>query len=80
MAISCSCFMSILISLWVFLGILRFSSSLIGCSWIAPLTPDVIVMRGLTFHPDALIAWMSGLYFALFFPFVQYLEICHGSM
>ena len=29
-------------------------------------TPVVIVMRGLTFHPAALIAWTSGLYFAVF--------------
>ena len=26
----------------------------------------MIVMRGLTFHPAALIAWISGLYFAVF--------------
>ena len=43
MAIWCSCFINILISL---LGILRFSSSLIGRSRMAPLTPVVIVMRG----------------------------------
>ena len=42
MAIWCICFISVLISL---LGILRVSSSLIGCSWLAPLTPAVNVMR-----------------------------------
>ena len=63
MAIWCICFISVLIYL---LGILRFSSSLIGCSWIAPLTPAVIMTNGLTCHPAILSVWMSGLYFLVF--------------
>ena len=63
MAIWCKRFISVLISL---LGILSFSSSLIGCSWIAPLTMVVIVMRGLTCHPVVMSVWMSGLYFVVF--------------
>ena len=63
MAILCKCFMSVLISP---LRILSFYSSLIGHSWIAPPTPAVIVMRGLTCHPTVLSVWMSGLYFSVF--------------
>ena len=63
MAIWCICFISVLISL---LGVLRFSSSLIGYSWIVPLTPAVIVTSGLTCHPTILSVWMSGLYFSVF--------------
>ena len=76
MTIWCHCFISVLISL---LGILRFSSSLNGCSWIAPLTPVAIVMRGLTCHPTVLSGWMSGC-ISQFFPCVPYLGICHDSM
>ena len=63
MANWCICFISVLISL---LDILRFSSSLIGCSWIDPLTPAVIVTSGLTCYPTILSVWMSGLYFLVF--------------
>jgi hypothetical protein len=63
MAFWCRCLISVLISL---LGNLSFSKSLIKCLWIAPLTPVVIVMRGLTCHPTVLSVWMSGLYFAVF--------------
>ena len=62
MAIWCNCFISVLISV---LGILSFSSSLIGCSWIAPLTLVVIVMRGLTCHPTRLDEWVVFLGFFL---------------
>ena len=53
--------MSILTS---FLGISSCSNSLIGCSWMAFLTPAMIVMRGFTCHHLALSACMSGLYLA----------------
>lgn len=42
MKIWCNCFTSVLTS---FLGMLSLSNSIIGCSWIAPLMPVVIVMR-----------------------------------
>ena len=66
MAIWCKCFISLLIS---FLGILIFfsSNSLIGCSWITPLTPVVMVMRGLTCQHNVLSVCMSGLYLVVFF-------------
>jgi hypothetical protein len=31
-------------------------------SWIVPITPAVMVIRGLTFQPTSLSVWMSGLY------------------
>lgn len=43
MTIWYNCFMSVLT---LFLDILSLFNSLIGCSWIAPLTPVVVVMRG----------------------------------
>ena len=76
MAVWCRCFISVLISLS---GIWSFSRSLIGCSWIAPLTPVVIVMRGLTCHPVILSVWMSGC-ISRFFHCVWYLGICRDSM
>ena len=51
MAFWCIFFMRVL--MW-FLGMFRLVSCSIECSWIAPLTPAVIVMRGLVFHPLAL--------------------------
>ena len=66
MAIWCRCFISVLIS---FLGILSFSKSLIGCLWIALLTPIVMVMRGLTCQLVVLSVCMSGLYLAVFLPY-----------
>ena len=48
------------------LGILSFSRSLIGCLWIAPLTPTVMVTRGLTCQLHALSVCMSGLYLVVF--------------
>jgi hypothetical protein len=32
-------------------GMFKFASLLMECSYIAPLTPAVMVMRGLIFHP-----------------------------
>ena len=63
MAIWCNCFMSGLTS---FLDSLSHSNSLINCSWMAPLTSVVIVMRGLTCHHVVLNACMSGLYLVAF--------------
>ena len=56
-------FMSFLTS---FLGILRLFSVIIDCLWMAPRTPDVIVMSGLTFHPLVRSVWMRGLYLLVF--------------
>ena len=61
--IQCRCFIIVLISLS---RILSFSKFLIGCLWIAPLTPTVMMMRGLTCQPAILSVWMSALYFAVF--------------
>ena len=63
MVFMCKCFISVLI---LFLGILTVSRSLSDCLCIAPLTPVVMVMRGLTFQPVVLNVWMSGLYFVVF--------------
>jgi hypothetical protein len=49
-----------------FMDILSCFNSLFGCSWMAPLMPVVIVMRGLTGHPNVLSACMSGLYIVPF--------------
>ena len=65
MEIWCNRSMSVLIS---FLGILSRCVSLFDCSWMAPLTPNVIMMRVLTCHPIVLSACMSGLYLAVFSP------------
>lgn len=40
----------------------RFLSACNKCLWMALLTPIVLVIRGMTFQPLVLIAWMSGLY------------------
>ena len=45
-------------------GILRLVSFLMDCSCIAPLTPAVIVMRGLVFHPLFWMLLISGSYLA----------------
>ena len=47
--------------MWV-LGIFRFVNCSIEVSCIAPLTPAVMVMRGLVFHPLALSVVISGSY------------------
>ena len=43
-------------------GIFRLVSFSMECSWIAPLTPAVMVIRGLTFHPLFCMVLMSGSY------------------
>ena len=48
-------------------GILRLASLLMGCSCIAPLTPVVIVMRGLVFHPLFSMLLISGSYLVCLF-------------
>ena len=35
--------------------------------WVAPLTPTVMVMRGLAFHPSFLSMSLSGLYLFNFY-------------
>jgi hypothetical protein len=75
-AIWCRCFIRVFTSF--FFGVFSFSSSLIGCSWIAPLTLDILVMRGLSCQLVVLSVYkcivLSG-----FFHYVRYLRICHGS-
>jgi hypothetical protein len=63
MAIWCICFMSVMIS---FLGILGPSNSRIDCSWMAPLTLVVIMMREFTCHRVVLNVCMSGLILVAF--------------
>ena len=41
------------------------------CLWIAPLTPAVMVIRGLTFHPLFCIVLTNGIVFGVF--------VCEGS-
>ena len=43
-------------------GILRLMSFLMECSCMAPLTPVVMVVRGLVFHPFFCIALIRGSY------------------
>ncbi len=59
---------------WVFqegfiikkIGILRLVRFSMECSCMAPLTPAVMVMRGLVFHPLFCIALISGSYLVCF--------------
>ena len=59
MAFWCKIFMSVLM---LDFGSLSLVSCLIECSWMAPLTPTMIVMRGLVFHPLFCILWISESY------------------
>ena len=43
-------------------GILSLVSCSIEYAWMAPLTPAVIVMRGLVFHPALCILLINGSY------------------
>ena len=43
-------------------GILSLVDSSMECSWIAPLTPAVMVISGLTFHLLFCMVFISGLY------------------
>ena len=63
MAFWCMFFMRLLILVF---GILRSSKFLMDCSCIAPLTPAVMVIRGLVFHPLLCMALISGSYLACF--------------
>ena len=76
MAFWCRCFIIVLIS---FPGTLSISRFLIGCSWIAHLTPVVMGMRRLTFQPVDLSVWMSGLYFAVIYLFI-YIWAIFGNL
>ena len=44
------------------LGSLSLVNCSIECSWMASLTPTVIVMRGLVFNPLFCMLWISGSY------------------
>jgi hypothetical protein len=59
MVLRCRLFTRVLI---LVLGIFSLASFLIECLCMAPLTPVVIVMRGLIFHPLFWIALISGSY------------------
>ena len=48
------------------LGILSLVGLSIECSCIAPLTPAVMVMRGLVFHPLFCMMLISGSYLVCF--------------
>ena len=63
MAFLCKSFMRVLI---LILGILSLVSLSIECSHIAPLTPAVMVMRGLVFHPLFCMMLISGSYLVCF--------------
>ena len=43
-------------------GILRLASLLMECSCMAPLTPAMMVMSGLVFHPLFCMVFTSGSY------------------
>ena len=47
-------------------GMLRSSNFLMDCSCMAPLTPDVMVMRGFVFHPLFFMSLISGSYLECF--------------
>ena len=59
MAFWCSSFMRFLI---LDFGISRLVCILMACSWMAPLTHVVMVMRGFVFHPMFCMALISGSY------------------
>ena len=46
----------------LFFGIFNLVSWSMECSWIAPLTPAVMVIRELIFHPLFCIVLISGSY------------------
>ena len=64
MALWCKFFMSVLM---LDFGSLSLVSCSIQCSWMAPLTPRVIVMRGVVFHPVFGILWTNGSYLVCLF-------------
>ena len=55
-------------------GILRLDNLVMECSWIAPLTPVVIVMRGFVFSPWFRMFSINGLYLACL-----YVRACSGN-
>ena len=59
----CISFMSVLMLVF---GILRLDSLSMVCSWIAPLTPTVIVISGIVFHHLSCMLLISGSYLACF--------------
>ena len=68
-------------------GILRSANFSMDCSWIAPLTHVVIVIRGFVFQPLFRIVLISGSYFACFCVRAcsgnlswQYLNSMHGEV
>ena len=63
MAFWCKCFIR---SLMFDLGIFNSVSFSMECSWMAPLTPAVMVMIGLVLHPLFCMVLISGSYFVCF--------------
>ena len=59
MAFLCIFFMRVLM---LFFGIFSLVSWSMKCSWIAPLTPAVMMIRRLIFHSLFCIVLISGLY------------------
>ena len=59
----CISFMSVLMLVF---GILRLDSLSMVCSWIAPLTPAVIMISGFIFHPLSCMLLISRSYLACF--------------
>ena len=72
MALWCRPFMRVLM---LALGIFSLVSFSIECSCIAPLTPAVMVMRGLVFHPLFCIALINGSYLVCFC-----VMACYGNL
>lgn len=52
---------------FLIMGILRFSSVVSDCLWIAPCTLAAIVMRGLTSHPVVCLVFNGGCYICWIF-------------
>ena len=76
MAFWCISFMRVLMLVF---GILRLATFSMDCLCIAPLTHDVIVIRGFAFHPLFHIVLISGSYFVCFVWGLVH-EIYHGNM
>ena len=63
MAFWCICFIR---SLMLDLGIFSLVNFSMKCSWMAPLTPALMVMMGLVFHPLFCMVFINGSYFCVF--------------
>ena len=72
MAFWCRSVMGVLI---LVLGILSWVNLSIECLCIAPLTPAVMVMRGLVFHPLLCMVFISGSYLVCFCAMACYITL-----